>query len=177
MRYLKYLFILFLVLGCQKTNVNHVALGTWNRCNKDGSYWEYKITDQYMLMLTTQSDEVWLFRNKIVDTTMILSEFENGLGLMINNDTLVPIEQLKNKVVLKSTYTWDNIELNRAEFDFAPIDSINLETWKSKTISDFKKRAELARCPDLRTEDEKIHTLNIDDLEEEEIPITEIEKK
>lgn len=167
-----------MILGCQKPDNEHVAIGTWNYCHKDGGYSEYKITNDYMLFMTSKSDEVWLYKNKILDGTLILSEFKNGLGLLINNDTLVTIEQSKNKVVLKSTYTWDNIELNKAEFDFDVIDSTNLDLWKNKTLSAFKKRAELVSCPDLRTEEEKIiPTLELDDFEEEEIPITETEKK
>jgi hypothetical protein len=176
MKYLKILFVFFLLLGCQKSTNEHIAIGTWNRCNKDGSYWEYKITDQYMLMLTTSSNEIWLFKNKVIDSSLVLSKFKNGLGLLINNDTLVTVKQSKNKVVLKSTYTWDNIELNKAEFDFEKIDSSNLESWKNKTLMEFKKRAESVNCPDLRTESEKIvPPLDLDDLDEEEIPIIEIE--
>jgi hypothetical protein len=178
MKNLKALFAIFILFGCQKSAKEHIAIGTWNRCNKDGSYWEYKITDQYWLMLMTETDHIWLFQNKIVDTIMVLSEFKNGLPIIINNDTLVTIVQSKNKVVLRSTYLWDNIELNKAEFDFDPIDSTNLESWKNKTLSEFKKRAELASCPDLRTEEEKmIPLLELNELIEEEIPIIEIEKK
>lgn len=101
MRFIKALLLLFLISSCQKSTKKHVAIGAWNRCNKDGSYWEYKITDNYMLMLTTKSDDVWLFRNKFVDTTMVLSEFENGPSLIINNDTLVPIVKSKNNFVFK----------------------------------------------------------------------------
>tara|TARA_R110002124_G_scaffold107405_2_gene259795 strand:- start:11081 stop:11578 length:498 start_codon:yes stop_codon:yes gene_type:complete len=165
MRYLKIICVIFLVLGCQKANKKHIAIGTWNKCHKDGSYSEYKITDKYVINLTTGSDEVWLFQNKIADSTLILSKFKNGLGLLINNDTLVTISQSKSKIVLKSTYNWDKLELNKAEFDYDVIDSTNLKLWKSKTLSEFKKRAKLASCPDLRTEEEKvIPTLNLDDI-------------
>ncbi|NOY47560.1 MAG: hypothetical protein GXO84_05085 [Chlorobi bacterium] len=177
MRYLKTLFLSFLFLGCQKSTKEHIAIGTWNRCNKDGSYWEYKITEQYMLMLTTKSDEIWLFRNKVVDSTLVLSEFKKGVGLFINNDTLVTVKQTKNKIVLKSTYTWDNIELNKAGFDFDPIDSTNLESWKNKTLTEFNNRAKSANCIDIRTEKEKIiPKLYLDALEEEEIKIDSIQK-
>jgi len=177
MKYIRIIFISFLVLSCQKTSKKHIAIGTWNNCYKDGTYVEYKITDEYLLILTTKSDEILLFKNKIADSTLILSKFKNGLGLPINNDTLVTISQSKNKIVLKSTYSWNEIELNKAEFDYDAIDSTNSKLWKNKTLSEFKKRAELASCPDSRTEKEKIiPTLNVDDTEEKEIPITQIEK-
>ncbi|MCF1192256.1 hypothetical protein LRR18_11725 [Mangrovimonas sp. AS39] len=178
MKFIKVLFLSFLIASCHESTKKHVAIGTWNRCNKDGSYWEYKITDQYMLMLTTKYDDIGLFRNKIADTTMILSEFENGLGLLINNDTLVTIVKSKNKVILRSTWARDNILLNKADFDYDKIDSTNLDSWKTKTISEFKKRAALKKCPDLRTEEEKnIPTLQLNESDNEEIPIIELEKK
>lgn len=156
----------------------HVALGTWNRCNKDGSYIEYKITDQYMLILTTtRPDEVIIFGNKVLDDNLISYQLKNGTKILTDNDTLVTAKQSPNKVVLMSTWGFDKYELNKAEFDFDKIDSTNLEQWKNKSLAEFKKRAKSANCPDLRTEEEKIvPTLNLDNLDEEEIPIIEIEK-
>ncbi|TYB70627.1 hypothetical protein [Bizionia algoritergicola] len=178
MRYLKIIFVLFFVFGCQKQNKTHIAIGTWNKCLKDGSYFEYKITDEYIMVLTTKSEEIILFRNKVTDKGLIMSEFKNGASLIINNDTLITVSESENKVILKSTYTYDTYEFNKAEFKIDKIDSLNLESWKNKTVSEFKKRAELASCLDLRTEEEKIiPTLNMDDLEEEEIQIIETEKK
>ncbi|PLB20689.1 MAG: hypothetical protein TRG1_257 [Flavobacteriaceae bacterium FS1-H7996/R] len=90
---------------------------------------------------------------------------------------MIVLSKTKDRIVLKSSYTWDKMELNKAEFDFDKIDSTNLDSWKKKTISEFKKRAELKNCPDLRTEEEKnIPTINLDDFEEEEITI-EIKEK
>ena len=176
MKYLKTIFVLFLLFSCQKTIQKHIAIGTWYSCNKDGSYTEYKITDQYMLILNTGSDKIAIFKNRILNSNLILSEFKNGLGLIPNNDTLVTKEQLKDKIILKSTYTWQEIELNKAKFHIEKIDSTNLETWRNKTLSEFKKRAESVNCPDLRTESEKeIPTIYIKDIEEEAIPISEIE--
>ncbi len=154
--------------GCKMFVSQHPAMGTWNRCNSDGSYWEYKITDQYILITRTLSNEVLLFKTKVVDTSLLLSEFENGPGLMYTNDTLGIIEQSKNRIVLKSTYTWETVELNKADFDFEPIDSLHLETWKNKVLADFKKRATLMNCPDIRTEEEKrLPMLEADDSDEE----------
>ncbi len=177
MRYLKIIFVLFLVFSCQKTNEKHIAIGTWNKCLNDGSYFEYKITDEYIMVLTTKSEEITLFRNKILDKTLIISEFKDGAELLINNDTLVTISKSKDKVVLKSTYTFDKYEFNKAEFKINEIDSINLESWKNKMLSEFKKRAEFRNCPDLRTDNEKaLDTLELDMEIEEEIPINIIEK-
>ncbi|AXP81923.1 hypothetical protein CJ739_2858 [Mariniflexile rhizosphaerae] len=176
MKYLKIIFAFFLLIfqtSCQKEIV-----GTWYKCNKDGSYYEYKITDQYTIMLSSKSDIIWIHKVKQIDNGIILSDFDSSVNrLMINNDTLIVLSKTKDRIVLKSSYTWDKMELNKAEFDFDKIDSTNLDSWKKKTISEFKKRAELKNCPDLRTEEEKnIPTINLDDFEEEEITI-EIKEK
>ncbi len=173
----KYLILLFLFIACQKPIKKHVAIGTWNRCNKDGSYIEYKITDQYMLLLnTTRADEIIIFRNKVLDNNLIISELKNGTKILMNNDTLVTVEESSNKIILMSTWGLDTYELNKIELDFEPIDSTDLEQWKSKALKKFKKRAKLANCPDLRTEKEKtIPTIDLGNLDEEEISIIEIE--
>ncbi|AUC75529.1 hypothetical protein [Olleya sp. Bg11-27] len=167
MRYLKIICILFLVFGCQKADKKHIAIGTWYKCLEDGNYTEYRITDKYVINLTTRYDDVWLFKNKTSDNTLILSNFKTGPVLLTNNDTLVAILQSKNKIVLKSTSSGNKLELNKIEFDYDEIDSTNLKLWKSKTLSDFKKRAKLAGCTDLQT-DEKKETPSLDENEVEE---------
>lgn len=179
MKYLKHLFILFLVLGCQKTKNKHVAIGTWNRCNNDGSYIEYKITDKYMLIFTTnRPDVIIIFGNKVLDDKIISYQLKNGTKILTDNDTLVTVKKSSEKVVLMSTWGLDTFELNQAEFNFDKIDSTNLEQWKNKALAEFKKRAESIACPDLRTDEEssEIQTLDFDDSLEEEIKIEIFEK-
>ena len=176
MKYLKIIFAFFLIAfqtSCQR-NIVH---GTWYKCNKDGSYYEYKITDKYTIMLSNKSDIIWIHKIKDINNGIVISDFESSTNrLLTNNDTLIILSKTKNKIVFKSTYTKDKLELYKTEFDIDKIDSTNLDSWKKKTLSDFKKRTELANCPDLRTESEKkIPTLNLDDIEEE-IPITVKEK-
>ena len=127
-------------------------------------------------MLSNKSDIVWIHKVKQIDNGIIVSDFDSSVNrLMTNNDTLIVLSKTKDKIILKSSYTWDEMELNKADFDFDEIDSTNLDSWKNKTISEFKKRAELINCPDLRTKEEKnIPTIDLDDFEEEEIPITEV---
>ncbi|WP_308994031.1 hypothetical protein QLS71_015355 [Mariniflexile litorale] len=174
MKYFKIIFAFFLLI-CQ-TSCQKKIVGTWYKCNKDGSYDEYKIADHYTIMLSSKSDIVWIHKVKQIDNGIIVSDFESSVNrLMTNNDTLIVLSKTKNKIILKSSYTWAKMELNKADFDFDKIDSTNLDSWKNKTISEFKKRAELINCPDLRTEKEKnIPTIDLDDFEEEEIPITEV---
>ena len=65
------LSIIFL-FGNQKPTQESIAIGTWYRCNKDGSYWEYEIKPNYMLMMTTKADIIWIFKNDIVNKTIDL---------------------------------------------------------------------------------------------------------
>lgn len=156
------------LLICQ-TSCQEKIVGTWYKCNKDGSYNEYKITDHYLIMVSSKSDFVWIHRVKQIDNGIILSDFDSSVNrLMTNNDTLIILSKTKSKTILKSSLTWDKLELKKANFDFDKIDSTNLDSWKNKTISEFKKRAELINCPDLRTDEEKnIPTIDLDDFEEE----------
>ena len=172
------MFIFFLFLGCQKTVNEHLAIGTWSRCFKDGVYSEYKIKDNYILNMFEGSEEIFIIKNEINDSIMILSNFELGNTRLPYNDTLRTLSNSKYKVILRSNYTRDKIELNKADFVIEDIDSMNLELWKSKTLSEFRKRSEIANCPDLRTEDEKIiYELKDTTFEEEiEIPIKLIEE-
>tara|TARA_B100001063_G_scaffold247263_1_gene291887 strand:+ start:5017 stop:5619 length:603 start_codon:yes stop_codon:yes gene_type:complete len=134
----------------------HLALGTWSKCHKDGSYVEHKITEQYMLILTTKRpDEIIIFGNKVLDENLISYQLKNGTKILTDNDTLVTIEHSSNKIVLMSTWGFNKYELNKAEFDYEEIDSTNLKLWKKKTLTEFHKRAESKKCPDLRTVKEK----------------------
>lgn len=156
----------------RKPTQESIAIGTWYRCNKDGSYWEYEIKPNYMLMMTTKADMVWIFKNEIVNKTIILSSYENGPTTTIANQPLIPKAINKDKILLKHLYSGKEIELNRAKFEYEPIDSINLESWKHKTLTEFKKRAKQRNCKDVRIKSEKeIQPINLDSLLTEEPPI------
>ena len=164
MRNLKIILLFFVLASCQIPNKEHLAIGTWNRCDKNGIYSEYKITENYLMNISTNSDDIWFYKINIFNNNLIVSEFENGQGLLINNDTLITTLHSKEKLTLKSTYTYEALELNKVEIDFEEIDSTNLKAWKNKTLSEFKKRAFLSKCVDLRTENEKrIPIININD--------------
>lgn len=173
MKHLKITFILFLLLGCQKNNEQQIVIGTWHKCLKDGSYVEYKITENYMLMLTTKSNKVFLFKNKISNNSLIVSEFKDGAQLFRNYDTLVIISKSKNKIILRSNYyPFEKNELNKAEFKIEEIDSSSLHFWKTKTFREFSKRAQIKNCPDIRNAKEKaLDTIKFNQEEIEEIPI------
>jgi len=164
MKHFRIIIIFLLAMSCQETDKKHIAIGTWNNCSNDGNYTEYKITDEYILSMSTESDEILLFRNKIVDSNLVVSKLKNGISLLRNYDTLITVKKSDDKVVLQSSYSLMNTKLNKANFEIKPIDSSNLKSWKQKTLAEFRKRAKIKKCPDLRTEEEKIiTTLNLDD--------------
>ena len=166
MKYTKIAFVLFLFFSCQNSKKEHVVIGTWNRCDKDGSYIEWKITNHYMLILTTRSNEILLFRNNIINNNLVLSEFKNGTRLIGNNDTLVTVKKSKNKIILRSYFSGDYSVLNKAEFDIKPIDSTNLEFWRNNTLSEFNKRASNVICADARSEEEKRYDFEVENMGE-----------
>ena len=155
MRILIIISVFFIIFSCKKENEQHIAIGTWNKCSKDGNYLEYKITEKYIMVLTTKSEEIILSKNKVVNKKLVISEFKNGTKLIKNNDTITTEFESENQVILKSAYSFENYELNKAEFKIDEIDSLNLESWKNKTRLEFLQRAELLKCPDLRTNEEK----------------------
>ena len=95
---------------------------------------------------------IWI---EIINKKLVISEFKNGTKLIKNNDTITTEFESENQVILKSEYSLENYELNKAEFKIDEIDSLNLESWKNKTRLEFLQRAELSKCPDLRTKEEK----------------------
>tara|TARA_R110002049_G_scaffold307482_1_gene508068 strand:- start:53 stop:598 length:546 start_codon:yes stop_codon:yes gene_type:complete len=172
MKTLKVIFISILFLGCQKTKNNFLTVGTWTICLKDGVYSEYKINENYILTMHEGSEEIWIFKNEINDSIMVLSNFKNGNSGLPYNDTLRTLSYSKHKIIIRSNYTREKFELNKADFIIDDIDSTNLELWKSKTLSEFKKRSVMANCPDLRTDDEKvIPSLENTEFKEDTVPI------
>ncbi|TJY36304.1 hypothetical protein [Pontimicrobium aquaticum] len=169
MKHIKLTFVLLLFFNCQNSKEEHVAIGTWNKCDKDGSYIEWKITNQYMLILTTRSNEIFLFKNNIINNNLVLSEFKNGTRLVGNNDTVVTVRRSKNKIILRSRFTGDYSELNKAEFDFEPIDSTNLELWRKNILSEFNRRASNVICTDTRNKDEKRYDFEVENIGELEM--------
>lgn len=58
-----------------------------------------------------------------------------------------------NKIALENQF--GILQLTRLKKEIPDIDSANLELWSKSYLDEFIKRAELANCPDLRTEEEK----------------------
>ena len=171
------LLIIFLAPSCQKQSVENPLIGTWSRCLDDGRYAEFRISHNLTVFLTSEFEHIALIDSEIKNDTLINRKGINS-SLLFENDTLVLTYQSANKIILKSKWNY-TLELNRIEDNIGKIDSLNLEDWEKETFREFKKRAEIKNCPDLRTDEEKIiHDLGNADYQEEvleDIPI-EIKK-
>ena len=162
-----FITILFLNIGCDNSFENSIV-GNWNKCNRSGSYVEFEITEKKLIILNFESDEILVFKNQLNGNKMIISEFKNGINLMINPDTIYVKFLNQNKILLDSRFTIDNVEMKRTQVTLDKIDSTNIGLWKNKTLKKFHKRADNTGCKDLRTDDEKeVPILNFEHLEEE----------
>ena len=160
------------------SNKQNLAIGTWINCSKDGSYREYKITKDYFLFINSNVGHIWVYKCKILDNAIVISDLDSKFPPLINPDTFKIKSLNDQKILLRSTYTGDRFELQKAKFEIEPIDFSNLKNWKKKIQAQFKKREELKNCKDLRTKSEKeIHTVNMDSLKTEKIQIIIIDKK
>jgi len=171
--------ILILIVGCQGTSQPNEALGTWNYCTRDGNYEEWIITRDFLLIISTKPKKFFLFQNEINDSSLVISTIKGEINLPMPKDTLITLVESKEKLILKSFFESEPLQLNRVEYDFEPIDWKNLESWKKKIHSEFKKRAVLVKCPDLRSDEEKnIPKIILDsrNILGEEVPMTPIQK-
>jgi hypothetical protein len=160
--------IIFFIVGCE-TSFDNRIIGNWNKCNQGGSYLEFEITEKKLIVLSSAADEILVFKNQLSENKMIISEFKNGISLMINPDTIYFNFLNQNRIEFNSGFTIDNVEMKRTQVTLENIDSTNIESWKNKTINKFNKRAEDIDCKDLRTDDEKeILELELDFLEDED---------
>ena len=136
---MKTLFIVIipiLFLSCLKPLKEHPAIGNWYKCDRDGSYSEFKITKDYYLWMNSSSDDINIFRNKVIDCVLVISELKNGFELLKNNDTLLTLSHSNDKIILKSnSYTTSKVEIIKANFEIEAIDSTNLDSWKKKSFN------------------------------------------
>ena len=169
---LLFTIILCLNIGCE-TPVENKIIGNWNKCNQDGSYVEFEITEKELIILNSTTDDILVFKNKLKGDKMIISEFKKGMklgiSLGINTDTIYFKFLNQNRIQLNNEFTIDNVEMKRTHVTVDKIDITNIELWKNKTLDKFNKRAENIDCKDLRTDDEKeILELELDFLEDED---------
>ena len=167
MKFLK-IFVLSLVfISCQNK-----LIGTWTMCSMDGKYYEYKITKNYIIVLMEKLERPLVFKiEKLKKNGVLISEFKDGDEYIFNNDKLTLIAEDKNRITVKSSRFDEQYQMFKADFLIKEIDSTNLNTWYKETIIQYKKRAKLKKCQDIRSEKEKqIDTIDIKMLDESDVP-------
>lgn len=166
-----FIIFLFLFVSCKKSETKDFTATTWKICNKKGVYSEITFTDNYVFILHSDLNKVLLFKKKTKKNQIILSQYENGIGLPNNSDTITTLFQTRTRISLKFEFSKEILIMDKATSDIIEVDSLNLKKWKKNTLIEFNKRAQMENCHDLRTESEKIiHQLddvNINYLEEE----------
>lgn len=144
-------------MACGTQEVSPI-IGSWSQCLKDGTYKEFKISEHYTTTSVSDfrehdyDDGISFYKCQINDSLLIITAG-------INVDLVMPPETLRFESISHDKITIENrfgiAELTRLQDEIPDIDSTNLELWSKLYLDEFLKRAKLANCPDLRTEEEK----------------------
>jgi hypothetical protein len=181
MKKLLSILIFSTLLACG-TQESIPIIGSWSQCLRDGTYKEYKITNYYTTTSVSDfpkhdyDDGISFYKSNIQDSLLIISQG-------INVDLINPPETLRIESISYDKITIENqfglSELIRLKNEIPDIDSTNFELWRKSYLNEFLKRAKLADCPDLRTEEEKNPPIELGVIEddfEELIDIDELPK-
>ncbi|MEL7005835.1 MAG: hypothetical protein AAFN93_24365 [Bacteroidota bacterium] len=156
-RQLVIILFICILAACTSKESNSI-IGSWSECQRDRIYKEFKITENYTTTSLSDfqqhdfDDGISFFKSSIQDSFLIVSK---GLNVHLIN----PPETLRfqftssDEVMLKNSYGVSY--LKRLNNEIPDIDSTNLSGWSKSYLDEFLKRAQLADCPDLRTEEEK----------------------
>ncbi|MBO6880184.1 hypothetical protein [Winogradskyella sp.] len=163
-----------LLFGCQEQAKEHIAIGSWYICFENGNYQEYKFTENHLL-IWRENNDISIYKNKVIDSTLIISNHSTPYTLPVNNDTLITIAKTKESITLRSTTSWEIYKFKKLGVDLLDVDSLNLKNWQKLTLKDYNKRLTI-NCLDTRPEEEKIiDKLDMSDIELEDIEIIEID--
>lgn len=165
MRKVYTILIIILNLSCTITETPNIAIGAWYQCLRNGEYQEFKISSDYIIQLSTESeDQIHFFNNCFQDSSLIISGINVSVPYGIDTLTIVP--QSNNSIMLKNRYG-GGFELKRLKTEILDIDSTKIDVWKSSTLKAFKVRAGQMNCPDLRTKEEKNPIIELGVLEDD----------
>ncbi|MFT6136735.1 MAG: hypothetical protein ACJAZM_003241 [Cyclobacteriaceae bacterium] len=168
--------LLFAFLTACETRNENQLIGLWCRCQHDGTYKEFKIASNYTTTSVSNfpeldyDDGISFYESYIQDSFLIVTKGLN-VDLMYEPETLNYKFDAANKVTLESQF--GPFQLTRITGDISNIDSTNFELWRNTYLTEFFERAELANCPDLRTEEEK-QLPDLGEIEDDFEPLTPI---
>jgi len=152
-------------------------IGTWKMCSTDGKYYEYKITENHIIILMAPSNKPYVFAIENLNRNgFLIREFENGDEYIFNNDHLRLISKSKNQIILKSLRFDKEYQFVKANFSINKIDSSNIQAWQKITIDQYNKRAEYNNCVDSINEKD-IETLDLKMLDVNDTPKFNINEK
>lgn len=149
-------------------------IGSWCRCQHDGTYQEFKIASNYTTTSVSNfpeldyDDGIAFYASYIQDSFLILTKGLN-VDLMYEPETLSYKFDAANKITLESQF--GPFQLTKITGDIPDIDSTNFELWKNTYLTEFLEREELANCRDLRTEEEK-RLPDLGEIEDDFEPLT-----
>ena len=163
MRKILFSIILTTIFACEKADQNLIE-GTYFLCQKNGSYREFLFLENYLLMLDSEFDEIWIYNIKYKDSTFYIDKPSNSEAIL-TFDKKFSFKKLNNKkIILKNLITEQIIELNKAESNLRKIDSLNFKYWRESTIKDFKIRAKNKKCKKNNKQSETTFSVNTDSL-------------
>ncbi|MAS21275.1 MAG: hypothetical protein CMF34_13640 [Leeuwenhoekiella sp.] len=155
--------MLFIILiSCQNDRIK----GNWGKCNPDGSYWNYTLTDSLLVLAVEKPNPfIEVYNVKYINEGIIISDAkQTAIHLMTNPDTLKILSILSDSLKLQSTQTGDQFELSEADFKLEPIDFNYYKSWKKKSLLRFNEYATRVDCATL---EDNVPSLSLDEFEEE----------
>lgn len=170
------ILIFTFVIGCEIPNENQL-IGSWCRCQHNGTYKEFKIASNYTTTSVSNfpeldfDDGISFYESYINENLLIVTRGLN-VDLMYEPETLYVKFDAPDKIILESHF--GPFQLTRLNSNIPDIDSTNFELWRNTYLTEFLERAELANCPDLRTEEEK-QLPDLGEVEEDFEPLTRSE--
>ena len=162
-----FLSLLFVILNsCQNDSIR----GNWAKCNPDGSYWNYTLTDSILVLAVKKPNPfIEVYNVNYTNEGIIISDLkQTEIKQITNPDTLKILSISSDSLKLQSTQTGDHFEWSKADFRLDPIDFNNYKSWKKESLAKFDAYAARVNCAEL---EEDIHSLNLDKFKEEEIKI------
>jgi len=158
-----FLSLMFAILNsCQNDRIK----GNWGKCNPDGSYWNYTLTDSLLVLAVEKPNPfIEVYNVNYTNEGIIISDAkQTEIQLVTNPDTLKILSILSDSLKLQSTQIGDQFELSKADFKLEPIDFNNYNSWKKKYLVRFSEYATLVDCPTL---EDNVPSLRLDEFEEE----------
>lgn len=145
-------------------------IGSWSQCLRDGTYKEFKICNHYTTTSVSDfpehdyDDGISFYKCHIQDSLLIITTGIN-VDLMNEPETLRFESISYDKITIENKFGIS--ELARLKNEIPDIDSTNIERWSKLYLDEFLERANLANCPDLRTEEEKNPPIELGVIEDD----------